>query len=466
MIIRAKGTQVDAQSVRGVIKEFVDTVLPRLNSLHEAYEGKGDITRRERAKGLPNNRLVHAFPRYIVTMASGYLAGSPVQYAAQDEGVLDNLLSAYSACDVDSVDAELAMQASIYGRSLCICYADENARPRTQTIDPRAGFVVYDDTVEHKALFGVYWHEVCKADGTKAGICAHVYDEGNTYTYAGESIGALTDTGESKPHFFGGVPLIEFWNTADERGDFENVLSLINAYDILESDRVNDKEQFTDAILLLTGVTMENDAGEGGGKDLRSPGQKLREEKTLSLPDSDAKAEWLIKQSDEGGNEILRNAIKSDIHKMSMVPDLTDENFASNASGVAMRYKLFGLEQLTKNKERWFRQGLRERLSRFAAFLSKKGGAALDIAQVTITFTRSLPVNDLEIAQMVGTLQGIVPDQILLTQLPFVEDAQAALEQLTVQKQEAMKLQTVAFGGGYDDANEEEKGEEEGRETP
>ena len=71
-----------------------------------------------------------------------------------------------------------------------------------------------------------------------------------------------------------------------------------------------------------------------------------------------------------------------------------------------MRFKLLGLEQLTKIKERWFREGLRTRLRLFCAFLARKGTAALNAEKVQITFSRSLPVNDLEIAQTLATYHG------------------------------------------------------------
>ena len=224
--------------------------------------------------------------------------------------------------------------------------------------------------------------------------------------------------------------MVEFWNNAQETGDFEPVLSLIDAYDTLESDRVNDKQQFTDAVLLLTGCTLEND----DPADRRSPAQKLLEEKTLSLPDTDASAQWLVKQSDEAGAEVLRQALRGDIHKMSMVPDLTDESFAANASGVAMRYKLLGLEQLTAIKERWFREGLRSRIRLFAHFLSVLARTSLDPETVEMTFTRSLPVNETETAQMVAQLSGIAPQRALLAQLPFIDDVDAAMEELAAQR--------------------------------
>lgn len=427
MIIRDRNIPITGKTVSGAIAEFMRDTRPRLARLGRAYDGQGAITRRTRSAGLPNNRLVHAFPRYIVTMASGYLVGKPVTYddKAQPEAI-EALREAYAACDMGSVDAELAADASIYGRGVCICYADEAGRPKAATLHPTEAFVVYDDTVEHRPLFGVHWLERYDAAGKRCGVSVHALTAAREITFTGRSLSALSEDGETRPHYFGGVPIVEFWNNAQETGDFEPVLSLIDAYDALESDRVNDKQQFTDAVLLLTGCTLEND----DPADRRSPAQKLLEEKTLCLPDTDASAQWLVKQSDEAGAEVLRQALKGDIHKMSMVPDLTDESFAANASGVAMRYKLLGLEQLTSMKERWFREGLRSRMRLFAHFLCVLARANLDPETVEMTFTRSLPVNETETAEMVAKLDGLVPRRTLLAQLPFVENVDEAVKEL------------------------------------
>ena len=154
---------------------------------------------------------------------------------------------------------------------------------------------------------------------------------------------------------------------------------------------------------------------------------RLRRTRTLFLPGDGADAQFVTKPDAESGNELLRLSLKSDIHKLCMVPDLTDEQFAGNVSGVAMRFKLLGLEQLTRIKERWFREGLRARLRLFCAFLSLRGEPEVDAGRVQIVFTRALPVNELEIAQTVSTYRGLVPDRLLLTQVPFVEDARAVL---------------------------------------
>ena len=429
MIVRDRNIAISKDVVSGAIAEFTRDVRPRLIRLGKAYEGQGTITKRMRAAGLPNHHLVHAFPRYIVTMASGYLVGRPVAYEArsmEQEQALAILRRMYEASDMGSVDAELAADASVYGRGVCICYADEQGKPRAATLNPKEAFVVYDDTVEHRPVFGVHWFDRFDETGKRCGVCVHVHTVKETHVFEGKTLATLNALAEVQPHYFGGVPVVEFWNNAQETGDFEPVLSLIDAYDMLESDRVNDKQQFTDAVLLLTGCTLENDDPH----DPRSPAQRLLEEKTLSLPDTDARAEWLCKKSDEAGAQLLREALRSDIHKMSMVPDMTDMHFAANASGVAMRYKLLGLEQLTSIKERWFREGLRTRLRLFAHFMEVLAAGLLNADDVVVTFTRSLPVNESEAAQMVAQLDGIVPRRILLTQLPFVEDAEAAQQEM------------------------------------
>ena len=382
----------------------------RLARLYAYYHGGHAIQARVRGAGLPNMKLAHAYPRYISTMAAGYLIGNPVRYEAPgQEEALSALLRAYDSCAIDSVDAELARAASICGKGVELLYADERARPRAACLDARDAFVVYDDSVENRPLLGMSCMPMRTPGGRLEGFRVQVYTDVSVLSYREESLteARFEAPVRVEPHYFGRVPLIEYWNDESEHGDFEDVIGLIDAYDLLQSDRRNDKQQFVDALLVLYGCTLETDARG------RTPGQQLREDKALAMPDSDARVEWLCKQLNEADAEVLRAAIRSDIHKMSLVPDLTDEQFAGNSSGVAMRYKLLGLEQLTKIKERWFREGLRARLEGFAHFLACRGEKPLDADGVRMIFSRSLPVNELENAQTLSELKDILPQEEL-----------------------------------------------------
>ncbi len=438
----------------------------RLKALEKAYNNQRCILDRTKPDGKPNNRLAHPYPRYIVTMAAGYLLGGPVSYRSDDQQeALQKLLDAYKSADVNSVDIELARQASIYGKSIETAYADENALPKVAALDPQKAFVVYDDSVAHKPLFGICFGERTKEDGTQDGYYVNVYTTQFVYAYYVKALETLETPDKVEPHYFGDVPMVEYWNDENEKGDFEQVGTLIDAYDTLESDRVNDKEQFVDNLLVLTGARMENEyenvtytASDGTQRTEQrvtaTPAEQLRRDKMLYLPDADAKAEYLSTTMTESDVEVLKDAIKKDIHKFSMVPDLTDENFAANASGVAMKYKLLGLEQLTKIKEKWFREALRQRLRLFAEFLRVKDGTQLNADDVEMSFTRALPINELETAQTLAQYQNMVPENILLAQVPFIENPDEAQKQMLEQKRQAAETQRMAFGG-YGDIPQE-----------
>ena len=447
----------DEKLLLGVLNAHDGIVKSRLQKLYKLYNRDHDIISRLRLSGLPNNKLVHDYPRYIATMASGYLVGNPVQYAPpeEQETAYEALNAALEAAKTDCVDSELAVDASVYGKGVELCYADGEARPRTAEVNPLTGFVVYDNTVEHKPLFGVMITPKTDAALRETGKRITVYTAAETIEYDRTNT-AVTGGAQRTAHYFGGVPMVEYWNNAQETGDFEPVASLINAYDEMQSDRVNDKQQFTDAIMVLKGVGSlgADDTDEAVDpedadavtdvkiKENLSPSERLRYTRTLFLPGDGADADYITKPDSESGNELLRKSLADDIHKFSFVPNLTDEKFAGVSSGVAMRYKLLGLEEVTKIKERWFREALRTRLRLFLNFLGKKGAAALDVDKIQITFSRSLPVNELEIAQELQAYRDIVPDELLLAQVPFVEDADKALEML--QKEKAAKARESA----------------------
>lgn len=426
MIVRNKNILSEGvpsvKLVQECIKEFLQGE-DRLKKLADYFANKNSILIRQRPKTKINNRVVHPYAQYIVGIASGYLVGKPVQYTAEQE--IEDLLAAYRTCNADSIDSELAESASVFGVGVELVYMDEYSKVKTAKVDRQSAFVVYDDTVAAKPLLGIRW--VKYKEGEQERIRVFAYTANLIVQYTGTTVRDFREDGVAEFHSFGAVPLVEYWNNGKEEGDFECVIPLIDAYDVLQSDRVNDKEQFVDSLLVFYGV--REVAPPEDENDKRPTKQRIKEDRILALPDG-AKGEYLYKQLNEGDVEVLKKALASDIHKFSRVPDLTDENFAGNTSGVAMKYKLFGLEQLTRVKERWFAEGLRQRLRLFCNMLGVQGKKCPDPDEIQISFSRSLPTNDLEIMQVVTGYQGMVSNQTLLGQVPFVQDIELEEGQL------------------------------------
>ena len=145
----------------------------------------------------------------------------------------------------------------------------------------------------------------------------------------------------------------------------------------------------------------------------------------------------------ESDIQVLSDNIKADIHKFSCVPDLSDESFGNNLSGVAIKYKLMGFEQQVRNKERYIARPLKERFKLYTNYLSLKGAMEwIPVHRVDIVFTRNLPVNNLEVAQMINNLNGMVTQETLLGQLDFVgdpkEEAELAKKEQADKQRQAM----------------------------
>lgn len=396
MIVRSaaavSGGRVTGELVKSVVEEHLNAC-GRLRRLKAYYLGETDVLKRKRAPGLPNNRVAHAFARYIVTVTTGYLVGEGVGYQTDEENRegLSRVTDAYRACDIGCADVENARNAAIYGKGVELIWKQPGEKlPRAYPLSPENAFVVYADDIRHMPLFGVYMTR--NASGEIRVLT--VTDREKTEFVQREN-GFVPIARED--HFFDGVPMVEYWNDENERGDFEWVMPLIDAYDALQSDRLNDKDQFADKLLVLTGCTLDTDE-EG-----RPPWLQLRMDKALCLPDGDASARYLSGEMNESGNEILRSSLSEDIHKLSMVPDLSDKSFAGDLSGVAIRYKLLGLEQLAAMKQQWFTEGLKSRMRIYAAFLHLCGGPETDVSRVSAVYTRGLPENPLETAQIIRT---------------------------------------------------------------
>ena len=65
--------------------------------------------------------------------------------------------------------------------------------------------------------------------------------------------------GDPVPHYFGGVPLIEYIENEERQGAFEQVESAITGYEKAISEKANDVDYFADAYLLLVGVALDQD---------------------------------------------------------------------------------------------------------------------------------------------------------------------------------------------------------------
>lgn len=408
----------------------------RLQKLKKYYLGEHAILNHTRRNvNAPNYKTVANHAKDIADTSTGYFMGNPIKYNNTADSDLEPLLLAFDGAEIDQVDAQNALNMAIYGRAYEYIYAKEGLTELDSTsVDPENVFLVYDDSIERKALFAVYYYEIKDDTKDATKYQAEVFTQNLHYHIVlRDSSTGTTQHENVEPHNLGQIPIIEYRNNHFAIGDYEQQISLIDAYNSLMGNRVNDKEQAVESILVLYGAQLADNL-----EDAREAMSILAEEGLLELPSESARAEFLKNTLDESATEILRKALKEDIYTFSHVPNLTDENFAGNSSGVAMEYKLLGLEMITKTKEANYKRGLRQRITIFAHYLGMQQ-IALEAHSIVPQFSRGLPKNLLELSQIINNLEGKVSLRQLISLLPFIEDPDAELEALKEQKEENME---------------------------
>ena len=431
------------------IKQHQGT-LARLNKLSDYYDGKQDISNRTFGNpNIPNHKIVANHAKYIVDIATGFLVGNPIAYSGSQ---VDKILDEYSRMDIISHDTELEKDLSVFGIGYELMYlapVDEgDTEIRIKSIDPRGIFVVTDDTVDKNPLFGVHYQQRFKLDGSLNYYLINVYTEDKIFTYhaKGLSKGQMTLFEESE-HYFGAVPVVEYRNNEERQGDFEQQISQFDAYNLLQSDRINESEQRVNSILFIKGFTLGED--------------NLTHDSIIETTEKDSDLKWLIKEIKEADNEVLRKALLDDIHKFSYIPSMTDEHFAGNVSGEAMKYKLFGLLQLLSIKTRYMSKSLRKRLELMRNILNTKG-SNIDISDVKITFKPNLPINTNDLASIINQLKGILPLETLIGWLPDIDDPAEQLQKLEEEQSKSIQNQQQALGNGTLPKFDEVEADEEG----
>lgn len=441
-----KGTEITAEIIKDMI-DYNDKRRPRFDKLDNYYIGQQDILKRTKADTIPNTKVMVNHAKYIVDTNTGYLLGNPVSYTAPDDLDITPVTDAYKRQVINNLDTELAKELAIFGVKYEYVYANENAEPRSVALDVRNTLICYDDSLAHNKLFAINYRPIYAKNTDKEpdhyDVLAITDKQIMGYILKGGSL--IEKPEDNQEHFFGQVPVIEYANNSEYLGDFEPVISLIDAYNLVQSDRVNDREQLVDAILLFYGMGFDAEQMDS-----------LKEHRAIANIPADGRVEYLTKQLSEADADILRKTIEADIHKISMVPNMADVNFVGNSSGVAIRYKLLSFEQNIKNKERHFEKGLMERFKLYANFLaaSSKMPADIPIEDVDAIFLRNLPSNDYETSQMINNLNGLVDKELLVSQLSFVTDAD---ETVAKAEEEGESAQTDTSDYGKNEITDQNK---------
>ena len=404
----------DAKLSRFIARHAAESTF-RYKQLQDAYETDFPIFHEKpKPEWKPDNRIAVNFAKYIVDTMNGYFIGNPIKIIVDGgEETIEKyieFLDQYN--DQDDNNAELSKICSIYGKGYEMYYNDEEGNVGIIYLDPTEAFMIYDDSVLKRERYFVRLYR--DEDNVLHGSVSD-QEKVRWFTIKGK----IVWNEQEQLHYFNGVPATEYRENKECQGIFEPVMSIINAFNKAISEKANDVDYFADAYLKIIGTLLDED-------ELKH----IRSDRVINF-DGDGESvivDFLQKPNGDTTQENLLDRLQNLIFLIAMVANISDENFGTS-SGIAMAYKLQGMSNLRKTKERKFTSGMNRR---YKLIFSNPGNAMKkdDWVKLHYKFTPNVPANLLEESQIAQNLSGVVSQETQLGVLSVVDNPKTEIERI------------------------------------
>ena len=397
----------DAEMLGAAVGEFLRTVRPDRQRLYDYYRGEQPVNKGEAVRGRPNNLLRAPFPRYITEVHTGYFLGIPPALAYGEAAAGERYAALSRDLDLPHLYFDLGRDLSICGAGFALVWA-ERSGVRVCRCDPCDCFAIRSGDAGAPLLAAV--RLLAGGKGETRGV---LYTAERLIPFVWDGTGVTLGTAEE--NLLHTIPLLSFYNNCQGMGDVEMVTGLVDAYNVLLSGALDDMQSVANAFLALYGMQGTTQ------KDIDNANRT----RILSLSEG-GRAEFVVKNLNHEALGQLETNLRRSILQLSMTPDLCDEHFAGNSSGVALQYKLWGIEQVRAAKERTFTDGLRGLLAVLTAG-EQLMGRNIDLTGGMATFYKNLPQDNSALAETLLSLSPVLSAQTILENLPWVTDVQEEL---------------------------------------
>jgi len=434
-----KDAELTTDLLHKMIEKHHTELKPRLKKYKNYYDGLQDILKKQYADPTkPCSRTVINFAKNISDSYCGYIA-TPSYISYSSEQNIEDIMDILRYNDYQTQDADFLLDALVYGIACELMFLDAEGQTRFKLINPASCFGVYDDSLTGDLMYFVRFYRADEWDNTDLHK-VDVYGASSVKHYTMNGFNGLLTFIDEEPHYFNQCPA-NIFTLADEKSIFDCVLGLQDAYNELVSAEIDDFTAFCDAYLTLVGVDAETD-------DITA----MKENRVLLLPDG-ATADWLTKNANDTQIENILKRIHEAIYRIAQCPDFSSESFVGGvSSGIAIRYRLTGMETRAGKIEASMKKALQRRIEIICGMASLRMGEEV-FRDIQIDFKRNIPEDLTATIATINALKGTVSDATLLGLLPFVEDVNAELD--AVKKQNEANMALYGFGGDTEDAEEE-----------
>lgn len=427
----------------------VSSVLSKRQDLHERYtRGSNDSTTLYDGKSLKV-----PFEKFIVDLATGYLAGVPeytvnvpseldskVRKSVFEEEVLSDDLINEMKSIIDYItqyndDANevycLIKDLLLYGACYEVAYENENNELIYTNLDALNTVSIWDTNTPANLLAIVSKYTDKTVDGQDVELYRIVDREGiRVYEVNGDKE-IKQDTSLSKEHYWNDVPgfAVEI-----DFSIIENSEAFITTYEkLLENVKNTYQYNDIDCKMKISGykaqnkLTIKNEKGE----TIINPDRIKEDEYVLKsrtfYTEEGGDAEWLIKEVDANGVTTLLKYYVDSIFQLAGIPNTADLAFNSadlNASAIDRKFYVMNMK--TQDIVSNLKKALLRRFELIFNRINYKKGTKYDFRYIVIDIPKNLPSMTDETVEQMIKLNGILSEETIIEKLGYDYETEKA----------------------------------------
>jgi SPP1 family phage portal protein len=391
------------------------------------YLAKNDIQNREfffysinDARKKDRNRANIKIPNTFFQI----LVDQKVSYCLANDVVVEDFESSIDINESIDETAEEACQKSV---GWTYVYLDEFGEIKTSIIESENIIDLRDGTIEDR-LVGII--RLYEQEDDKKGIQKFA----EYWTKDGVLIYKLKDDLyqqiEERSHLnnnvnWGVIPFVPLYNNRYETTDLEKIKPLIDAYDLVISDFSNNFADFQELILFIKNYA-ENVATEAAASELMD---WIKKYKVISVK-QDGDMDIISREVPYEARKEFLQILKKNIFLFDGGVDM-DELKGGSLTNVAIKAHFSGLDMKANKFIKKCRQYVKE-LLKFTNIMNSLNNKQREqaINQATITFNKSIMINELEIIESCAKSEGIISKRTIVANHPWVNDVDEELKQL------------------------------------
>lgn len=460
--IKANAPMSEREIIQAEVNEWLASEkLRRMHKGYQYYAAKNDIlfTPRQiigedgqlvKASNIADNRIAHAFLHELCDQKVSYLLGKPLSINSDDKRYTEQVDEMLETLQFQDTLRSAVKDSIIAGIGWLHFYIDANQKFCVKRMNPTEIIPLWKDE-EHTELdriIRVYrvvaYHAKQRVMQTwvscwsETSVSHFILDQGILIENADVGLPTANVTVDGEPYMWEHIPFVAIKYNEEEQPLLDMIKTLVDEYDRVVSNDSNSLQDQPNSIMVLRNYD---------GQDLGGFRHNLA-------------AYRAVKVSDEGGVDTLETPVRvdasnqhlerlrRDIYAFGHGVDMHNDVIGKAVSGIALRQAYSTLDMDVNNME----IGLGKSLKQAVWFINQ----FIDVPEDKVPewiFNRDIINVEAEAIEMCVKSKGIISEQTLVANHPWVKDVEKELAQLDEEKEKSMN----EMGGDYPFGN---KGQE------